>query len=173
MFVDESKASGLLVCAAVSAPAALASTRRELRGLLLKGQERLHFKHERPARRGEILTRLVALEVSVRVYDARAFGPREELIAREACLRQLVADIADARPARLIIERDESLERHDRRVLFEAVRRHGLQDCLEYDLLSPKSEPMLWIPDAVAWSWAKGGQWRRRVEPLVQEVKVV
>ena len=155
VFVDESKASGLLVCAAVALPERLGSTRRELRALLLKGQERLHFKHERPSHHGEILTRLQALDVAVRVYDAQGFRPREELAAREACLRALVADLAASRPQRLVLERDESPLR------------------CTIGVVTAKSEPMLWVPDAVAWSWAKGGRWRAAVRQLVAEVREV
>jgi len=34
----------------------------------------------------------------------------------------------------------------------------------------PSTEPLLAIPDASAWSWAKGGDWRRRIDPLITDV---
>jgi len=32
------------------------------------------------------------------------------------------------------------------------------------------SQPLLSIPDVVAWCWARGDIWRRRVAPSVSEV---
>lgn len=32
---------------------------------------------------------------------------------------------------------------------------------------------LLAVPDAIAWCWAKGGQWRDRVQLLVTEVRLI
>lgn len=53
-FVEESKERGLLVCAAVLAPADLSAARVAMRGLVHPGSERVHMSKERPARRGLI-----------------------------------------------------------------------------------------------------------------------
>jgi hypothetical protein len=65
---------------------------------------------------------------------------------------------------RLVVERDESTYAFDRRILTEAVREHGCRDSLRWDLLVPKADPMPWIPDALAWCWARAGRWRGAVE---------
>jgi hypothetical protein len=31
-------------------------------------------------------------------------------------------------------------------------------------------EPLLWLPDIIAWCYGRGGTWRETVEPLVTEV---
>jgi hypothetical protein len=31
-------------------------------------------------------------------------------------------------------------------------------------------EPLLWVPDAIAWAVGRGGDWRRRAEPLLDKV---
>ena len=54
-------------------------------------------------------------------------------------------------------------------VLDAALRKHGSQT-LEYRHLSPYEEPLLWVSDAVAWAMGAGGDWRRRVEPMIDEV---
>ena len=51
---------------------------------------------------------------------------------------------------RLVIERDESTLGRDRTTLHEACQRFGHYG-LRWDLLEPKLDPLLWIPDAVAW----------------------
>jgi hypothetical protein len=50
-------------------------------------------------------------------------------------------------------------------VLFAAVRKHGCADTLHYELMAPYLDPMLWVPDAIAGAWAKGGDWRQLVAP--------
>lgn len=32
------------------------------------------------------------------------------------------------------------------------------------------SEPLLWVPDALAWAYGKGGDWRRRMDGVVRSV---
>jgi hypothetical protein len=61
----------------------------------------------------------------------------------------------------------------DRRWLYQRVRKAGCTETLEYRHLRAYEEPLLAIPDAVAWCWVKGGEWRGRVEPLVEHVREV
>lgn len=61
----------------------------------------------------------------------------------------------------------------DNQVLYEAVRKMQLTDRLTYEHLAPYMVPLLWIPDAVAWAYAKGGDWRRRVAPMLDHVVVL
>ncbi|WP_133980683.1 hypothetical protein [Kribbella voronezhensis] len=68
-----------------------------------------------------------------------------------------------ANAERLVIERDESTLEFDRQVLFQAVRSFGCAETLQYELLAPHLDPMLWVPDAVVWAWAKGGEWRQLI----------
>ena len=128
---------------------------------------RIHFKGERESRRRQILAAILELPVSVRIYSSDL---RYELDAQQACLAKLVSDIAAAGASRLVIERDDSMVRHDRRTLIEAVAKAGCRDRLRYDHLRSDEDSLLWISDAVAWCWSKGGRWRRQVEPIVFEV---
>jgi len=36
--------------------------------------------------------------------------------------------------------------------------------------LDPAQEPLLAIPDAIGWAWARGADWRRRARALVSDV---
>ena len=81
-----------------------------------------------------------------------------------------MADLAELPAHRLVIEQDDSLLRSDQETLYRAVRANGVEGQLVSAHLSPRLEPLLWIPDAVAWCWDKGGVWKDRVLPLVDEV---
>ena len=86
---------------------------------------------------------------------------------RGACLAAIVRDNAST-AHRLVVERDESTYDFDRRTLTAAVRQHECRDTLRWDLLARKEDPLLWVPDAVAWCWVRGGHWRRLIAELCE-----
>ena len=63
-FVDETKSRGLLLAAAHCASDEFAVHRKALRGLVLPGQERLHFNHETPSRRQQIIASPIVMNAS-------------------------------------------------------------------------------------------------------------
>lgn len=166
--VDESKAKGYLLVAACVLPADVVAARKQLRELIMPRQSRVHMKTESAPRRREILTALERLEVQATIYRAGA-SYRTDIARRRACLERLVGDIAGT-CERLVLESDETQDQRDRRDLIELIRAAGCHGTLSYDHLRATSEPLLAIPDAVAWAWARGGDWRRRVTPLVRLV---
>ncbi|NQX36462.1 hypothetical protein [Herbiconiux sp. VKM Ac-2851] len=164
LFVDESKNAGYILVAAVVHPSGAESLRKAMRALVLPGQRRLHFSRESDSRRRLILSKLLALEVRAHVIRSTA---SREADGREECLVGLVDCAEKHAHLKLVLERDESIERSDRRILFRELSARGLRDTVQYELRSPHSEPLLWIPDAIAWSYAKGSEWRRRVGPML------
>lgn len=169
-FIDENTVRGIMVVAAVADPSALDHARRTLVALRMKGQERIHFKSERDSRRRAICSAMVTLDVQVRVYHAAGLTPK---LGRPRCLETLVEDLADLSVSRLVLEQDDSTVKSDRRILFEAAGKHGIRDQLTYHHLRARQEPMLWIPDAVAWCLAKGSEWPDRVRPLITKTMMV
>ena len=158
LFVDENKARGLLMAAAHIPAGDVAVNRKALRGLVLPGQERLHFNNETPARRKQIIDVISSFQVVVDLYRR----DRSTQTARNLCLQAIVRDTATV-AERLVIERDESSLSQDHRALHDACLRYGCFETLRWDLLVPKADPLLWVPDAVAWSWMRGGHWRQAV----------
>lgn len=79
----------------------------------------------------------------------------------------MVETALDADVAELVIERDESTEQVDRRLIAELIRRRGAH--LRYRHASPHEHPLLWVSDAVAWCTSHGGDWSRRARSLVGE----
>jgi hypothetical protein len=70
----------------------------------------------------------------------------------------------------LVVETDDSLVAQDRRLLYAASHEYGLTGGFAYRHLRRREEPCLWVPDAVAWCFARGGVWRQRLAPLIGEV---
>lgn len=171
LFVDESKRRDYLLVAAVVTPTDLAAARRALRALIMPGQRRLHMKKESDARRSAIIDAITATGATAVVYNAGRSG-RHELDARDACLRAVVADAAAAHHRLLVLEQDDSLLWWDRQHLIEITREVGCRDTLRYEHRRAEHEILLAVPDAIAWCWAKGGQWSDRVQPIVTAVRV-
>jgi hypothetical protein len=172
VFVDESKQREYLLVAAVVMPSDLAEARRSLRALVMPGQRRLHMKKESDARRSAIIDAITATGATATIYNARRPG-RHELDAREACLRAVVTDVATAGHHMLVIEQDDSLLWWDRQHLIEITREVGCRNTLRYEHRRAEQDVLLAVPDAIAWCWAKGGQWRDRVQPLVTEIRSI
>ncbi|MET9318412.1 hypothetical protein ABZX12_41920 [Kribbella sp. NPDC003505] len=163
VFVDESKSRGLLMAAARCPADEVTVNRKALRSFLLPGQERLHFNNETDSRRKQILKMIGDFHLLVDVYHV----DRETPANRRRCLEAIVRDNAgDAE--RLVIERDDSTYDKDHTTLHAACHRFGCFD-LRWELLAPKLDALLWVPDAVAAAWARGGHWRRLVAPYSQE----
>jgi len=118
VFVDETKSRGLLMAAARCAADEVAVNRKALRGLLLPGQERLHFNNETDARRKQILRVIADFHMLVDIYRAE----RETLGNRRRLLEAIVRDSA-GEADRLVIERDDSTYDYDRGTLHAACHR--------------------------------------------------
>jgi hypothetical protein len=172
VFIDESKRRGYLLVASVVVPGDLDPIRRMLRGLVLPGQRRLHMKDENNQRRRSIATAISVSGVTATVCDAgRRY--RNERERRAACLHALVIDAAQRGDAMLVLEQDDTLLSWDNQRLIEFTREADCRDTLRYEHRRAASELLLAVPDAVAWCWAKGGDWRRRIEPIVTDVREV
>ena len=172
LYIDETKAKGYVIVAAVAIEESLYAIRQQLRSLILPGQVALHMKGERDSRRHAIadaIAGMVSLGLTATVYDAGRVGSERDRRAR--CIEAIVHNaLKDYDQARIVFDLDETLRQFDRQCLIEATRAAGAGDRISYQHAHRRSEPLLAIPDALAWCWAKGGQWRRRVEPVVADV---
>lgn len=99
-------------------------------------------------------------------------GPEPELLRRQRALRAVVDRASRGEAASLILDLDRTLVARDSRAITRAARDLGA-DAIAYGHLSPASEPLLAIPGVIAWCWARGGVWRRRIRPAVTEVTKV
>lgn len=109
--MDESKAKGYTMVAALVVPGDATSLRRDVRSLVLPGQRRIHFTKEQPERKRLILSRLTAFGAQAQVFHC---ATKSQLLGREACLTGIVAHAAEHAHTKIVIERDESIEKADR-----------------------------------------------------------
>lgn len=162
VFVDETKSRDYVMAAAAVLPGDVTGARRLLRGLLLPGAERVHFRHERPSRRRELLGAMCTLDARVTLYVARTGS---HTAGRSACMKAILDDVLESRAQMLVLELDESVAQADRRAIAERFRHE--EQPPQYRHLRAKEEPLLWISDAVAWCAQRGGEWLDQCGPIL------
>ncbi len=168
-FVDEStRPPQYLIAAAIVEPARVRLLRQSMRALLMPGQRELHFKKEKPLRRRALADTIARLPVEVCVY-ARSCRKLDEP-ARQDCVARLVNDLIARRAHRLVIDSRNEQDIHDERTLRRLLGSHPSVSRLVYEHVDSTSESLLWIADIVAWCFGAGGEWRKRIDPILSTV---
>ncbi len=165
IYVDESKRCEYLVVAAVISLADLGARRDRLRSFLLPRQQRLHFRDERDTRKHRIIDAVLELEVLADIYVADLAGGVVD--ARRRCLTALTTHALTQDIRQIVIERDDGMVGHDKRAIAAAIRASPPADPFEYRWEHAREEPLLWIPDALAWCWAARGTRQADIRPIV------
>lgn len=173
-FIDETKAKGYVVVVAMCPDASLPTARRTVGKLVLPGQRSIHMKQESPRRRrmiSDAVCGLTQIGVTASVLDAGR-GPEPEHQRRDRALRTVVERAAREPVASLVLDLDQTLLARDARTLSHALRLSRATS-VGYSHRTLAAEPLLAIPDVIAWSWARGGDWRQRISILVSDVTTV
>ncbi|OLR90889.1 hypothetical protein [Actinokineospora bangkokensis] len=167
-FADESRRNQLyLVAVAVVDARKLRQSRKLMRGMLLPGQREVHFKKEMPSRRRGVIAALCAADVEARVYTAHCSGGEER--ARRRCVQQLGHDLVKLGAGRLVLDSRETRDEADRATLHRVLACYPPDQGFVFEHLDSCWDELLWIADAVAWCYGAGGDWRRRIAPVVVE----
>lgn len=172
IYVDETKERGYLLVAARFNSADVDAVRKSLRGLVLRGQSRIHMAKESSQRRRAIAAAMSVIGVTATIYDAgRRYS--DPLDARRACLEGILKDVERGQQTYLVLEQDDSIIDWDRQRLVELTRATGCRHTLRYEHHRAKADLLLTVPDAIAWCWARDGPWRPRIAPIVAAVQQV
>ncbi|MBD5831219.1 hypothetical protein [Janibacter melonis] len=168
VFIDESTQRDYLVISAVIATGDITQMRREMRDLLLPGQRSLHMKDEADGRRRQIRDQILSLGVEVVIYSVRPSSCGGHTAARDACLQQVAADGVGRGISRLIIDRSESYVARDRRSVIQGSQLSGADQVpFDYHHMQRYEEPLLAIPDAMGWMYARGGAWKASIDGAI------
>jgi hypothetical protein len=161
-FVDESLRPGryLLACVVIGEDD-VGAARRQAGKLLLRGQRTVHFQDEGDRRRRAIIGSLAEVSMAATVYSCRHRLGRGAEAARAACLATAVTDLqATGKAVHLLIESRDTADRFDRATIVGTRER---VPHLTFEHVRPTEDPLLWVPDCLAWAVGAGGEWRRRV----------
>ncbi|MDX8144648.1 hypothetical protein SK854_21205 [Lentzea sp. BCCO 10_0061] len=164
--MDESRRGPTyLVVAVVVRPRELDAVRTSLRRLVRSGQRRVHFKKESDSRRRELVSRLREMGLRAAVWTVR---DSDDIRARRLCLFAAAAWLQEFGVTRLAIESCAHQDVRDRQTLAAALEKVDVP--FAYEHLRPAEDPVLWVSDALAWCFGAGGDWRQRVQPMLDVV---
>lgn len=169
-FVDESYRTGsYLLCAAVFGSKQVVAARRSMSSLLRTGQARIHMAKENDGRRRSLLTEIAAMNASAQLVAVQVSG-KSIRVARDIALAELTEQLVELDVRRLVIESCDQ-DRRDMQIIGDGLARLSRSGTVAIHHLRPHDEPLLWIPDAIAWAYGKGGKdWRSLVDPLISRV---
>ena len=167
VYIDESKSKAYVIVAVLIAPGKAAGIRKRMNLLRMPRQGHIHFVNEGPARRKQILTEIQDMGIRARVYKVSGLS---SITARAVCLDALIEELNLVSATHLVIERDDSAVKTDVFILRRGLQRQGLSHRVEYKHLGKSEEPLLWVADAIAWSYARGGDFKRRAMALIDNV---
>lgn len=169
VFVDESKARGYYIAAAATARGDVPTIEKTLRSLRHGGRSTIHFTQE-SNRRDLLLREFCKLDVRVTIYVIEGAKDR---IARPRLLQELVADLVSGGAADVVLERDESVEDIDRRIIRAKLDQLGALGTLTYGHRNKTEQPLLWVADAAAWCHQAGAPWTGKVASIIERVVTI
>ena len=166
VYIDESQRDGRYLLASMAIPAALVpKVRKDVLLLAPRGSGvvRRHFVRESEADRRKLLAAYKSLEGADHLVYVAERGERP-LNQRERCLDLLIAELVGQGISRVVLDHmDDTHQRRDRSVLGR--RLDGTRVSYVHEPAHSR-EPMLWVPDAIAWC-AGHRAWRRELQGWV------
>jgi hypothetical protein len=165
-FVDESIRGQRYLMGCVLIEARHLTTVRRATAALVGDGKRLHFHQELDSMRRLALELIATMPVRVTMVVCTRTHGVSEFHARDACLAEIVRLLQERSVPRLTIESRQD-DRDDQRTI---VRSRLAEPSLVFDHRQGLREPLLWLADAVAWTFGAGGPWLPLVEPLLDEV---
>jgi hypothetical protein len=166
-FSDESERGNLMLLGLLLVPAgAVHDARRDLRGLLLPGQRRVHTSDESARRRRQLLDVVASLDATAVVLTIRRPADVRRAEARGRLLAAAAAEVVARHVVTWILDDQHPAQAaRDRYDLDHSLR--GIPAAPVYDHRPSASEPLLWAVDTIVWAVGAGEDWRRRVEHTV------
>lgn len=169
-FSDESERAGVMLLAvAVLEPGDVYAGRRQLRGLLLPGQRRVHTAKESARRRRVLLDTVAGIEgLSATILRYRRPIGTSRVAGRHLLLQAATGLVVGSGVTSWVLDDQDDAQRvRDRAAIAHALT--GVSEHLHpvYDHHQAPSEPLLWAADALCWAAGVGGDWQRRVSAVV------
>ena len=168
-YVDESFEGAYLMALVAVDGGDVAATRSKTRRLRARGASRFHMSSESDQRRDRALALIRELPVTAVVVEVRGDTPAHQ--RRVRAIESIVSECVRLGASRLLFELDISVVRRDRSTVARALRSTDDASALTYGFVGGAAEPLLWLPDAVAWAWARGGHWRGKLPEGLRRIR--
>jgi len=173
-FSDESERAGvMLVGVVLVAPADIDAARAALRDLLLPGQRRVYTAKESPRRRRVLLDTIARTDgLAATVARLRRPAGIDHVAGRRLLLEAVAAFVVERGASAWTLDDTHPAQRNrDRDTIGHALQRLDAH-AVVYDHRRSHTDPLLWAADAVCWAAGAGGDWRRRIDPMLTIVDI-
>lgn len=154
MFADETKSRGYVFGSVVAQDDQLKELRQRLRSVVKPGQRSIHFSNESDQRRRSLLEMILSLDL---VAGVTATNQKDSREGRNVALTCLLKNAQKSGCHKLVLELDNSSLKGDRRFLGSLRS----ENQIDFTHLARNEEPLLWAADAIAWSFQRGGNFRK------------
>lgn len=144
------------------------SIRTSLVLLNKSASRRIHMSEASKSQRKEYISAIGDLGITSCIYIAKNGYQKLETNPRGRCLAAVIRDCAQSRS--ITIE-SGSVDHFDRQLINRLV-----SDGISFPKvkhIAPSWEPLLWLPDIIAWAYGRGGEWKKSVAPLIEKVSIV
>jgi hypothetical protein len=178
-YVDESyrgEHRGCYVLAAVVSPSDQQQQLRQAAVSVLGLHQRVFHWHEHQAPRAAMLQVVCQVAASAVVAVATPAPARRQERARALCWQHLLWELREHQVRQVVIESRSSQDRYDR-ATWAGLRRAGIITNEWGFTFATKTEPALWLPDAVAGAVSAARtdhdpQWIKHLEPVLTVLDV-
>jgi hypothetical protein len=145
------------------------AARRRMRGLLLPGQRRVHAAKESARRRRVLLDTVGSIEgLSATILRYRRPVGTTRIGGRHLLLQAATGLVVGSGVSSWVLDDQDTAQRvRDRVAIAHALTGVSAHLHPVYDHCSSASEPLLWVADALCWAVGVGGDWHRRVNPVL------
>ena len=160
-FIDESIRSGTYIMVACILDACeLPKARSQLRSLVPNQRRRIHFTDESNRERHKVLDQLSIVGPTSHIWTAKNTNPT---LGRSAILPALTTHLLNLGVTELVIESGGNQDSKDRKLIAATLRNITPRPSLVYVHAKPHTEPLLWMPDAIAWCQGRDKHWRQQL----------
>ena len=166
-YIDESERSNYLLVGVNVPHSQIHPIRQVMRDLRTADSLHIHMYRESRGRQKHIAQTITSLRINAWIISVSSQTARDP-IARNLAL-QNIGQLESMRESRLITLDYINRHRADNSILREIAQNSDFQ-FPHYRHMNSRHEPLLWLPDIIAWCYGRGGTWRDAVEPLVAEV---
>jgi hypothetical protein len=166
-YVDESIRKSFILCLVQVNSGELHEVRKHLRSLKHQGRNFIHMQEESKETQLRVAKGIMQLPVKATVIAASLLQVSHSM-ARASAISRAVTHLAFSDSQLVSFDLSNNLAR-DRQVIQQTARTMSAS-IPHYRHMNSRHEPLLWLPDIIAWCYGRGGTWRDAVEPLVAEV---
>lgn len=166
VYIDESQRGNRYYICVVSVPESEMQTIRAfLRTSCPSGVSRIHMHATSQNLQRHLLRTIKDFNLDITLVATRKVRGDSHLAPRERCLCAAFAIAQSVSVRNIFLENSNSI--HWDKQLISRFINDTRQPMPYISHANPAFEPLLWLPDIVAWGYGRGGDWRTLTAPLL------